>query len=37
MQTGVSFSITNSFGIIQNYIGYRSTNQLGGSITIRVS
>ena len=36
MQPGVIISVTNSFGVIQDYIAYRSTNQLGGSITIRV-
>ena len=37
MQTPYTISITNSFGVSQNYYVYRTTNILGGSITIAVS
>lgn len=36
MEDVALLSITNSFGITMNYYVYRSTNQLGGAISVRV-
>lgn len=37
METPYQVSISNSYGVTENYYVYRSTYQLGGSINIRVS
>jgi hypothetical protein len=37
MQAAVTVSVTNTFGVVQNYYAHRTTNILGGAINIAVS
>lgn len=37
MQAAVTVSVTNAFGVVQNYYAHRTTNILGGAINIAVS